>query len=366
MKRFAVPLAVMVMAMMPIVASAATLASGQQYLLPVQQQVSDDLYVAAGTATIAGDAAEDVFAVGGTIALTGSVGGDAAIFGGTIQLLGPVTGDVRVAGGTISANEHIGGDMMVAGGTVHLLSGARVQGDLIVAGGQVVIDGIVDGAVRMAGGQLTINGTVNGNVSARADKEIIMGSSAHVGGTVSYTGAHNPAPKTGKTNMAFPIGAMLAMAALITGMKMIAFLGLGVLLVWVWRKQSLELFSDACGSFWSTLGKGFAYAILVPIAAILLLISFVGTLAGVIAILVYIIAWIFASVMAGMFLGSWVVKVFKKNAAMKLTWWSGLLGIILLGFISMIPFIGWIVVKVLGLLMFGAIAHAVHRFLESR
>ncbi len=359
-------LAVAGVAMMPIAASAATLASGQQYVLPVQQQVGDNLYVAAGTATISGDALQDVFVAGGTISLTGSVGGDVAIFGGTIQLLGPIAGDVRVVGGTVTANERISGDLMVAGGTVHLLSGTEVQGDLIVAAGQVIVDGMVDGSVRMVGGQLTINGTVGGDVSARADKEIIMGTSATVGGSISYVGTRKSGAGAKKAAVAFPVSMLLAATALITGMKMLAFLGLGVLLIWVWRRQSLELLAQANGAFWPSLGRGFAYAILVPIAAILLLISFVGSLAGIILILIYIIAWIFASVMAGMFLGSWIARIVQKRPAMRLTWWSGLGGIILLGLLSLVPVIGWVLAKVLVFMMFGVIAHTVQRSLESK
>lgn len=363
MKKSLIFAAVLGMAMVPIAVSAATLASGQQYLLSAQQRIDDNLYVAAGTATVGGQVSGDLFAVGGTLSITGSVGDDAVLMGGTIQLLGPVGGDVRVTGGTISANDIIGGDLVVAGGTIHLLTDAIVEGDLIVAGGQIIIDGTVLGSVQMVGGELAINGMVGGDVSARADKEVILGSSAKIGGTLSYTATKKGA--SGTHRAVFP-GAMFAIMTVVTGMKMLAFLGLGVLLIWIWRRQTLELLSEAAGSFWPSLGRGFAYAILVPIAAIMLLVSFVGSLAGVVMLLIYIIAWIFASVLAGMLLGAWLAKVFAKRPTLRLGWWSGLGGIVLLSVLSLIPFVGWILSKVLALMMFGVLAHMVHRHLESR
>lgn len=350
-------------ALMPLSAMAATLASGQQYSLPVQQQVDGNLYLAAGTATIGGRVIGDLFAVGATIDVTGSVGGDMAIIGGNVQLLGPINGDVRAVGGNISVNDRIGGDFVVAGGTVHLLPGAAVQGDLIVAGGQVIVDGMVQGSVQMAGGQLTVNGIVNGNVYARASKETVVGPDARIGGTLTYVTTQ----KMGvATTGGFPMRILWGIIALLTGIKMLAMLGLGVLLLWVWRKQSLDFLAQAHGAFWSSLGKGFAYAILVPIAAILLLISFVGSLVGIIVALIYIVAMILASVLAGMFLGAWVAKLFTKRPAMRVGWWSGLLGIIGLSILSLIPIIGWIIVKVLALVMFGVLAHNMHRRFDSR
>lgn len=363
MKRFAIPLVVVALAMMPIAAMAATLASGQQYSLPAQQQVNGNLYLAAGTATVGGRVTDDLFVAAGTVDVTGSVGGDMAVIGGNVQLLGPVSGDVRAAGGNVSVNDRIGGDFVVAGGTVHLLPGAAVQGDLLVAGGQVIIDGMVQGSVKMVGGQLTVNGIVNGDVYARAGKDTVVGPGARIGGTMTYVSTQ----KMGvATTGGFPMRILWGIIALVTGIKMLAMLGLGVLLIWVWRKQSLEVLAQGHDAFWSSLGKGFAYAILVPIAAILLLVSFVGSLAGVIIALVYIIGMILASVLAGMFLGSWLVNVFKKRAALRLSWWSGLLGIVLMSVLSLVPVVGWILAALLDMVMFGVVVHTIQRRISER
>jgi hypothetical protein len=350
------------LAVMPMAANAATLATGQQYSLSSTQNVEGNLYVAAGTSTLGGNVLGDVVSVGGTVSLAGSVGGDALIIGGTLQVLGPVGGDVRAAGGTISINDRIGGEVIIAGGMIHLLPSAIVQGDLLIAGGQVVIDGTVQGNVRMVGGQLTINGTVNGNVSARADKPIIKGDSAIVRGVTTFTQNN----KSIHVNANMPRGILWAVIGVITGMKLLAMLGLGILLMLVWRREALEIFTEVKGAFLQSVGRGIVYGILVPIAAILLLVSIIGSLGGIVLLLGYAIAMILAMALAGMFVGAWISKVVRKQAAIRLTWLSALGGIVLLSIVSLIPIIGWIVVKIVELAIFGVVTHSIQNRLSSR
>lgn len=381
MKRFVSTLAVLAVAAMPLTAMAATLASGQQYSLPVQKVIVGNLYAAAGTSTIGGQVTGDVLAAGGTISLSGAVGGDIFALGGTIQILGPVGGDVRVAGGTVTVSDRVGGDLLVAGGTVHVLPGASIQGDLIVAAGQAIVDGNVMGSVRMVGGTLTLNGTVGGNVMARADQQITLGSTAQIRGALDYRSQKEVVMNAGATvggkitytalnkvsiDERSPQRALWAVVGIFTGMQLFAALGLAALLMWRWRRQSLEVMSQAKDAFWPSLGMGIAYGILVPIAAVFLLISFVGTLPGVILLMLYVSGMILTKALAGMFFGSWLVMVVKKRPVMHMTWWSVLGGVVLLRIVELIPLLGWIISMAAMLAVFGVIASRVHHHLAAR
>lgn len=381
MKRIVSTLAVLAVVAMPLTAMAATLSAGEQYSLPAQKVVNGNLYVASGTATIGGRVTGDVLATGGTVSLAGSVGGDVFALGGTLQFLGPVGGDVRASGGTLTINDNIGGDLVVAGGTVNLLPGAVVQGDLVVAAGQVVIDGTVMGSVRMVGGKLSINGMVEGDVRARADQKIVLGTTALIRGDFDYR-SNEPAQLDagafvgGKTTYNATQGArddrhmaqriMWAIIGLVTGMKMLATLGLAALLMWRWRRQSLEVLAQARDDFLPSLGWGIAYGILVPIAAVLLLISFVGTLAGALLMMAYGAAFILTQALAGMLFGAWLMMVLKKQQVMHLTWSTALGGVIALSLVSLIPVVGWFIGIAATLVTFGVVAHRVQHQLSSR
>lgn len=360
MKRFVSTLAVLGVALMPLSAMAATLVSGQQYSLPAQKIVEGNLYAAAGTATIGGRVTGDVLAVGGTISLAGAVGGDVFAVGGTLQVLGPVGDDVRVAGGTLSVNDRVGGDLLVAGGTVHVLPGAVVQGDLIVAAGQVIVDGMVQGSVRMTGGQLVINGTVYGDVRYRSQDQLQKGESAVIGGRVLRT-AVSPSRAGVRVSEGVFKGALWAVVGIVTGMELLASLGLAALLMWRWRRQSLDVLSEARDAFWPSLGRGVAYGILVPIAAILLLISFVGSFPGALLLMAYIAVCILTKAFAGMLFGSWLVMVVKKRQVMHLTWASVLGGVIVIRIVEIIPVVGWIISIAATIVVFGAVAHRIQQ-----
>jgi hypothetical protein len=88
------------------------------------------------------------------------------------------------------------------------------------------------------------------------------------------------------------------------------------------------------------LGIGALILIVTPIAALLILASVLGiTLAAVIG-LVYFLMVIFARVYGNILLGSIVMKFWKKEY--QADWRVVVVGSILLAFLSMIPWIGWL------------------------
>ena len=159
---------------------------------------------------------------------------------------------------------------------------------------------------------------------------------------------------------------MWALVALVTGMELLAALGLTSLLMWRWRRQSLELLAQARDTFLPSLGRGTVYAILVPIGAVLLLVSFVGSLPGALLLMVYVAMFILTKALAGMLFGSWLVMVMKKRQVMHLTWASALGGVVVLRIVSLIPIVGWLISIVMTLAVFGVIAHRIQLRLTSR
>ncbi len=379
MKRFISVLALGLLALSPTSALAATLHASQQYSLAAQKAVSGNLYVAAGTTTLGGRITGDVFAVGGTITLSGSVGGDIAAAGGTVQILGPVDGDVRIVGGTITINDRVGGDLVVLGGTAHVLPGAIISGDMIVAGGQVLIDGAVYGDLTYSGGSLTLNGSVRGDISAKIKEQFEIGPSAMVNGSVSYRApremvlaeggrilgevSFDPRGRAGK-NVEVPRQVFWAVLGVMTGMRLLAVLGLVALLVWRWRRQVLEVFAAVRSGFWVSIGHGLAYGILVPIASILLLISFVGIFPGALMLLLFAAALMVTKALTGMLLGSWLVMALKKKETLHISWGSAFGGVILLEVVSIIPILGWIICTALWLAVFGAVSQRIQQHLS--
>ena len=379
MKRFLGILVSLFLTATPLMVSAASLSASEQYSLPEQKTVVGNLYVAAGTTTIGGRVSGDVFTAGGTITVSGSIGGDLVAGGGTVQVLGPVNGDVRIIGGTTTINSRVGGDLVVVGGTTHILPGASISGDVLVAGGQVIIDGAVYGNVKYAGGALHINGSVRGSVSAKMNDRLEIGSTASINGKLTYSapreaviaqGAHiagavrfDPVAG-GRADRGVPQRAIWAIIGLVTGMKLLAVLGLTLIITWRWRRQATEVLAVVRTHFWQSLGHGIAYMILVPIAAILLLMSFVGILPGVLVILSFITALILTKALTGIFVGALLMMMFNKKDTLHITWGSAIGGVFLLEIITLIPVVGWLVGTAVWLGVFGAVGQRIQSHLS--
>lgn len=377
MKKFAAVAVFVAVTALPVFAHAATFVASETYSSRPQDVVSGSLYVAGNSVSVGSAVTGDLLAAGGMVVVTGAVSGDVLAGSGDVQLLAPVQGDVRVAAGQVSINSRINGDLVVLGGSVAILPGATIGGGVTVLGGQTTVDGTVNGSLLVRGGRLIINGTVRGNVDARLDESLTVGPNAIVGGTLAYRapsqgvigsgakiGAISFVPKiAAKAGRTAANGILLALAGVLTATKLLMLLGAAALIIWRWRREALEVLQDAHDRFWGSLGSGIVFGVLVPIGAVLLMISIVGTFAGFAALALYGLCVLVAKVMAGLFLGAWLHKLLRKGATLHLEWLPGLGGVLLLEFLGVVPVVGFLADVVLFLIVFGALARRLQKAL---
>ena len=162
------------------------------------ETVEDDLYIGAGTVTIAGTVNGDATIAAGTVTVTGTVTGSLNVAGGSIEVLGTVEGAVRVSGGTVRIAGSVGRDVVTFGGTTTIQSGAEVGGDVAGAGGTLSIAGGVTGDVLAGAGMLEITGSVGGSVETQVG-ELVIGPEATIGGNVTYTSSREARVADGAT-----------------------------------------------------------------------------------------------------------------------------------------------------------------------
>ncbi len=135
---------------------------GETIIVPADETVDGDLYLAAGTVTMDGTVDGDLTATGGQVTINGTVTGDVLAAGGTVSINGTVDGDLRTAGGQLTVSGGVGEDTLAAGGQVTIGSTAAIDGDLIVTGGDVRMAGAVAGSIEASGGAYDRTGTVGG------------------------------------------------------------------------------------------------------------------------------------------------------------------------------------------------------------
>jgi cytoskeletal protein CcmA (bactofilin family) len=333
----------------PFVASAATFQTGNSYTLPASETVNGNLYIGAGTITVAGTVNGDIVAGGGTVTVNGTINGDVLIGSGTMALNGAVNGDARVTGGNLSLTGTVSGDLTAAGGQVSIQSGGTVEGDLVAAGGTITVDGQISGDVRAATGDLRINGPVNGSVQAWVE-DLTLGDQARITGDLVYRGPHeltksSSAVVSGKieyTKKAFGAKAKY-LGAFGAGwmFNILATALAAIVLVLVLPGFSSAVVGRGVGSYGRELLVGFLILIVTPVAAALCLMSIIGALLGLFLLAVYGIALLMAGIYSGVLFGAWLFRLFKQSGIKP--WLSALVGVVVLHIILFVPFLGWIV-----------------------
>lgn len=368
--------------------SFAPIASAAEFLAPADTQGNVTLsstethhnaYVAGGSVFANSTITGDLYAVGGSLTIEGSVEQDLVVAGGNITVNGPIGGDIRVAGGTVIINSKVNGDVVVAGGTVTFTEKSSVGGDAMLAAGEVRFDGPVIGNVKVRGGQVTINSTVTGNVDVMADQSLTFGSKAVVASKILYKGSKEAVVTDGAQISAVEYQPLAnragnknaagdALAGIFTFFVLIKAIGgliLGLILIKLFPRSTKELVGSFQNKPWHNLGIGFLALIVGPIAAMILIITFVGMYVAFMLLLAWLLIIFIAAIVACIFAGVWLIKLYKKNEEVKADWKALVVGLVAMTVISFIPVIGMLVYSVLMLIAFGSLLRHLQGYIKE-
>lgn len=330
-----------------------------------QGDTHHNAYVAGGSVFVNSAVTGDLYAAGGTITVENSIEQDAVIVGGTVILNGPVGGDVRLAGGTVTLNGSIAGDVILAGGTVHITEKGIIGGDLIMGGGQLIIDGAVAGRTLINGDAVVINSKMTGPLRVTATESLVFGPKADIAQKVNYKGVKEATLSEGAkvSDIEFTSikghsnKAAAVLAAIFTVgfvVKLLAAIIAGLLLMRLFPRAVRASVGKISNNPWSNLGVGLLALIVGPVAAIFLLLTFVGLYVAVLIFLGWLLVLVLASIASSIFVGSWIVQKLTKKTEAVYDWQALVIGVVALAIIKFIPIIGWLFVFVVLLTAFGA------------
>lgn len=322
-----------------------------------------NLYTAGGNVAIGGNTAGDLVVAGAQVSLEGNVEQELLAAGGTLNLNGSVGGHARIAGGNITLNGPIGGDLVMAGGNIDVTEKSSVGGDVMIAGGDIIFGAPVKGLVRMAGGNITINSKINGDVYAQASQNLTFGPQAEILGKVYYTGPKAADIQSGAKvpNIEFnqqafggyrhELVALLSIALLI---KLLAWFIFGFLIVKFRKAYATSLYESVKLHPWQSLGWGLVSIIVMPILAILLLVTFVGYYLAAVLGVVYALMLLLCGVLSAVTLGYLILgRLTKPNDGIN-DWQAVLIGVVIWSLLRFVPFLGFLAMAVLFLMVFGA------------
>lgn len=245
------------------------------------------------------------------------------------------------------------GSILAFGCNVTIEQSATVE-NITAFGANINANGIVNGDITDFGGNINVGatGVVNGDINPIGGNV-----STQPGSTVRGTvGRNMPArmflPPMGlgvMVNRAFGLG-FNWLGGLATA---IAFAALGALVV-VFAPGATRRVSEAVQQKpLNTAGVGCLTLFLLPILALLLVITVVGLPVVLVLALIAVLAWMFGSVGVGFLAGEKILQAFRAREILPVL--AVIVGILVLAIVGQVPVIGWLISCLVGLLGIGAV-----------
>lgn len=284
-----------------------------------------------------------------TLAEGETLNGSIAVFGGNIEIQqgAEVNGSIIIFGGNISFQEDtiINGDIAVFGGNLSVLG--EVDGDIVLFGGQALLesDAVVDGDIATFGGQVsqeegaTVTGDITNNTTPDFDTPRTPDAPNPPDVPTPYVDVNfnpfwNAVGKLGRAVLIAVIGMLLSLflqpqldrtASTITRQPLIAG------------------------------GYGLLGFIVLPVVMVIMIVTLILIpVAAIIALLVPL-AWLFGVIALGQEVGERFTKAINQVWAPVLsTGFGTFLLMLVLGFMELIPCVGWIPSTLVTLVSVGA------------
>lgn len=239
-------------------------------------------------------------------------------------------------------------DLYVAGNSITLTSDAQIGRDVFVAGSELRVEGDLVGDLSVTADRVVIakNVIIDGNVNIAAEA-IEFGDNVQIGGKLVY---NDDAKVSGVDGTAYSdlevyhvekVSAEARFAAVLYS-KFLSIAGLFLamaLILAVYSKLHDKVEAEfTAGHFGTNLAVGLGALVIVPVVAIFALLTMVAAPIAIVVFLIYGIAVYLAQGFAGLWLGHFVIEELFKLKGNPFV--EALVGIIILGLLALVPFVG--------------------------
>ena len=319
--------------------------------LPADIVINKDYFAAGEVVRISGTVNGDVYTAGGQVLIDGTVNGSVLAAGGSLEVTGAVTENVRITGGQVVVTGDIGKNLSVAAGNISITDGATIEGNVVAGAGNININAPVAGDMSAAVGQLTLleKGTIGGDLTYVAQEGNDIDES-RVLGTITK----RVAPSTHQSEMSKDDvqDSLQGITTFFSVVSLISMFIVGLLLVYLYPQFMRNTTQTLEETPWKSIGIGFVSMLLMPLIAIMLIVTIVGVPLGVILLLAFGILLYLSQFFVMFWLGLWSMEKMKKQ-------WhdSGAfaLGLMIYTVVKSIPVFGWLLHGFAILAGFGAL-----------
>lgn len=345
--------------------------AGENYSLNKDVVFADDLMVTGGEVTIDGTVDGDLVVFGGNVFMNGTVQGDLMVAGGSVVLKGTVVDDLVVAGGNMMLSSVVGDNVLMTGGMIQSDEQFSAGRDVYAGGGTITLRGSAGRDLKVSGGNVIANMKVGRNMEGEYGM-LTLGPEATVEGNLNYTSTQearldNAAVVKGEktftkqserreASTAVKESAASRAIAAVSGKIFwgIGFLILALVLSLLFPRGIQTVANTVKAKPGKSVLFGLVAMLLAPMAAVLLMVTFLGIPLAIACMTALAILWFLAKVVLAYWVGEMLLtSVFRsKNVSP----FSGtLLGGIVILLVSLVPFAGVFLIFIGKLVTLGAL-----------
>ncbi len=326
---------------------------------PVHFATSSGLHFYAGGEVDVTGSAEDLFVAGGEVKVDSSVNAAMTVVGGDVSVRDVTTDRAVISGGNVEISGTIHKHLIAAGGRVDVEGGTQVFGDVVIAGGRVSFDGDVDGDFIAVGGDVELSGRVGGNANIRSSN-IDIADGTTIAGTLTYSsptelrlepgvivsGSIVRKEWRGDEDSFFDdmgLGKIIAFAVTALLATLAALFVFSAVVMAIFSKQ----FDRANGVVnvqpLQSFGLGVLMAVMLPAAAVILLVTIIGIPLGLFAMAAFAVLLGLGLVVAAYWTGLKVRGAITAGTETPKMWsrlgWM-FAGLVLFALVGLIPILG--------------------------
>ena len=352
-------------------AKAVFLKSGDNVSLPKTQKISEAAVVYGSTLVIDSDIDGDLYCAGRDVTLNGNVKGDVICAAQSFKINGTVDGNIRALAQTIDIAGSITRNLSAASQSLIIEPKSQIKGDLFFGAQNVNLNGVMGRDLAGAGETITVSGSlirnalitstdlsvantgkIGGNLDYYMEKSAVatIGAKAVKGSVVRHEIA-TPEKTVNKEQVRKTAGIAMTMAKIF---GVLAFVLLGLVLIYFDRRNTEARVSQIISKPLVSGLLGFAVLFLFPFAFFIMVITIVGIPLAFVVLLVYVVALVTASLYTSIVYGKLLLEKLFHNSKATLAL-QMLLGVVLLGLVTCLPIIGWLIGFVSFCLGLGAI-----------
>lgn len=221
--------------------------------------------------------------------------------------------------------------------------------EVVAIGGNVTVFGRVENNVVAVGGSIFLKpGSYVGDQAVAVGGDVVKDTSANVSGKITQVYMPDFLPSVAT----FLKGGWMAVWATISGLALLGFLGLAILLVALIPEHMGKAVNALERSFVNMLLWGILWTILIVPIAVLLAVSIIGIILIPLEILLAALALIIGYIAAAIFIGRNILLALKKIPP---PFVDVVVGILILFLIGFVPVIGPIIKMIFLIAGFGAV-----------